>query len=85
MNRKVVEMNVEPIRTAAADEWVNKGEEIAPAPKPRVHKDKRLTVNVPGDMHRRLKLHCVATGILMNDFIEAILKRELAKLPPVNV
>ena len=85
MNRKVIEMVVEPIKPTNGDDWIKKAE-IDDSALPNLDQphDKRLTVTISSEVHRRLKLHCVATGILMNDFVKSVLERALAVVPPVK-
>lgn len=37
---------------------------------------KRLTIDIPVDLHRRLKSHCASRGILMADKIRDLLEGE---------
>ena len=40
---------------------------------------KRFTLDLPEELHRRLKLHCVANGMNMADVIRELVQGYLAK------
>ena len=67
----------------AAENWVG-APAVASAPEPAPAKlegpTKRLTVDIPEDLHRRLKVKCAADGEQMSDVIRDLLLKEY---PPV--
>ena len=60
---------------AEADTWVDSRGEEAPSGKPPV-KLKRLTIDIPADLHRRLKADCAGRDIAMADVIREMLERQ---------
>lgn len=63
----------------AAEEWVqSRAVENAPAAIPS-GPTKRLTVDIPEPMHRRIKLDSVTRGIMISDVIRQLLDE---KYPP---
>lgn len=67
-----------PADTAAIDRWVAGGEPEqrpvpikAPAP---VQEMKRFTIDVPADLHRRIKADCAEQGIKMADLVREMLE-----------
>ena len=66
---KRVEFGQKPRSTRAADAWVEtRG-------KPPV-KMKRLTIDIPADLHRRFKAECARQEVRMADVIRELLERE---------
>jgi hypothetical protein len=62
-----------PQRSASADDWVQAagardGEAAAPM--------KRFTIDVPVELHRRVKAGCAQRGLKMADVLRDLLKRE---------
>ena len=55
---------------AAADEFVGKGDGTSSEP------TKRLTIDVPESLHRRVKTQCAMRGAKMADVIRAMLEKE---------
>jgi predicted HicB family RNase H-like nuclease len=47
----------------------------SPAPKPKP-KGKRLVVDLPDAVHRKLKLKATAEGLSIRDYVLALLKKE---------
>lgn len=39
--------------------------------------NRRLTIDLPADLHLRLKIHCAKSGVTMNDFIRACLEKKV--------
>jgi predicted DNA binding CopG/RHH family protein len=60
-------METKPVRseTTTAEEWVTGGQKM-----------KRLTIDVPEDLHRRIKMGCAARGAKMADEIRELLDKE---------
>jgi ParG len=58
-----------------AEDWVG----AAPAA-PKGIKDgaptKRLTVDIPEDLHRRIKVHCAGKGSQISDIVRELLAKE---------
>jgi ParG len=64
-----------------ADQWVHGGQVGDPVlPKQRVDPgpQKRLTLNLPADLHMAFKGLCVRKGITIQDKVQALIERELA-------
>lgn len=61
-------------RAKSADDWV-----AAPAPekgRAKPEPNKRLTIDIPASLHRRIKSTCAQRGELMADVLREILERE---------
>ena len=58
----------------SAEAWVGTAEPAKPA-KPDVP-TKRLTVDVPEDLHRRIKVDCAGKGVQISDVVRDILFKE---------
>lgn len=57
----------------AADAWVGVSETI-PVKEPKLEgPTKRLTVDIPEDLHRRIKVDCAGKGIQISDVIRELL------------
>lgn len=64
---------------ADADSWV-RGDKPAGATVPL----KRLTLNLPAELHKTFKGQCVREGITIQDKVHRLIERELADQPPVT-
>lgn len=51
-----------------ADAWVDQKRESVPM--------KRLTIDIPQDLHRKFKMDCAAQGVKMADVIREMLERQ---------
>jgi hypothetical protein len=60
-----------------ADEWVRDGNEPEKPTKQEERPQKRLTLNLPADLHTDFKGLCVRNGITIQDKVEAMIAREL--------
>ena len=56
-----------------AEDWV--GARAAPAAAP-AGPTKRLTVDVPAELHKRLKVHCANSERQISDIVRELLERE---------
>ena len=73
--------------TADADEWVQNARpndreakmEIASAPPSPAEAMKRFTIDVPIELHRRIKTQCAMRGSKMADVLRELLEREFPK------
>ena len=64
-----------PPRPASAEEWVRHHREPSPQPdEPR--RFARFTIDVPVDLHRRIKSVCAQRGLKMADVLRELLERE---------
>ena len=64
-----------PPRPASAEEWVRHHREPSPQPdEPR--RFARFTIDVPVDLHRRIKSVCAQRGLKMADVLREQLERE---------
>jgi predicted DNA binding CopG/RHH family protein len=75
------------VAAADADDWVQNARQsdreaktaIAPAPPSPVEAMKRFTIDVPNELHRRIKTQCAMRGAKMADVLREILEREFPK------
>lgn len=63
------------VKAATAEQWVDSGKTEAGGMK-------RFTIDVPAELHRRIKLQCAAQGLKMADEIRALLEKHF---PPKAV
>ncbi|MBB3967187.1 plasmid partition protein ParG [Rhizobium metallidurans] len=88
MSKKTVTMKM-PIAkpTAAADAWVGETTvDVSEGPKPgkvvplhaEVEANKRLTIDVTENLHKRIKAQCAMRGTKMADVIRELLEKEFA-------
>jgi hypothetical protein len=82
MSGKTVQFKI-PAKEAArsADAWVGQGVEphlpgLAPAAAATLPAMKRFTIDVPLDLHARVKIACAQRGLNMADELRRILERE---------
>ncbi len=77
MSKKAIAINV-PVRPATPDAWVEqaKGDTPEAAEKGPM---KRLTVDVPEDLHRDLKLACVQRGEMMSTYVRELLQKAMER------
>lgn len=58
------------------DEWVeNHPEEEPQQPEQQPIKTKRFTMDIPGDLHTRIKSQCALRGVTMHDEVIALLEK----------
>lgn len=71
-SKKVVQMGTRPGKPAPtqAEEWVESRGEL---------KTKRLTLEIPAELHRRVKSQCAARGTKMIDEITALLDQRFPR------
>src|SRR5579872_4782946 len=63
------------------DQWVRGGEgaEAAPPkPQPDTGPQKRLTLNLPADLHTAFKVRCAVKGETIQDRVRVLIERDLA-------
>jgi hypothetical protein len=76
MSKKTVRITTRQRSSAAPQEaWVNNRKAA-----PEVEAVKRLTVDVPAALHRRIKVYCAANDLVMAEAVRAILEE---KFPPM--
>jgi hypothetical protein len=63
---------------ATADEWVRDGNEPEKPARQEEGPQKRLTLNLPADMHTDFKGLCVRKGITIQDKVQDLIANELA-------
>jgi hypothetical protein len=71
---KTVAFNKPRTDASSADRWVA---DAGPAPEQALPKPvamKRFTIDVPADLHRRIKTSCAMEGIQMADMLREILE-----------
>jgi hypothetical protein len=67
---KKVSISSKPASQKIADEWVTSRQVVEPAPEVT----KRLTIDVPADLHSQIKVQCAREGVKMADAIREILR-----------
>jgi hypothetical protein len=68
-----------PVKPASPDDWVKSAKPLereAPAPTEPM---KRFTIDVPVELHRRVKAECARHGVKMADVLRELLEREFPK------
>ena len=81
MSSKTVAFKNPTLLTKPAEDWVGApGEGSAPKPVKHVGPTKRLTVDIPEDLHRRIKVSCAMNDKQITDVVHDILAKEF---PPV--
>ena len=63
---------------ATADEWVRDGNEPEKPARQEEGPQKRLTLNLPAEMHMAFKGLCVRKGVTIQDKVQDLIERELA-------
>ena len=61
--------------TKPAEDWVGVAPAIVKLAKPD-SPTKRLTVDIPEDLHRRIKVHCAGKGMQISDIVRDLLAKE---------
>jgi predicted DNA binding CopG/RHH family protein len=76
MPRKKVPMSSKPTdKPAGVDDWVATRAELPePASQP-VQKIKRLTLDIPESLHRKIKMKAVEQGVAMVDMLRELLDK----------
>jgi hypothetical protein len=72
MTSKTIAFKTPTHAAPAAEKWV----ETRTRPEP-VAPIKRLTLDIPADLHRKLKTHCAATGLNMADLCRDLIVKAL--------
>ena len=62
-------------KPATPDEWVRNAPEQPSAPAAQ-QATKRFTIDVPIDLHSRIKVECAKRGLKMADVLRELLERE---------
>ena len=74
MSTKKVAFGAKPKQTPTPDDWVEKRE--TPTEKPKM---KRLTIDVPEDLHRKIKAECALRGSKIADEVRELLLQKYGK------
>ena len=74
--KKTVAFN-RPSQPAPADAWVGAGADITP-PAASAGPMKRLTIDIPVELHRLVKRECADRGIKMADIVRDLLTKEFS-------
>lgn len=57
-----------------AEDWVGAPPETSSPKPPKLQgPSKRLTVDIPEDLHRRIKIHCAGEGVQISDVVRDLL------------
>jgi hypothetical protein len=61
------------------DAWVKEGRDNFSVPKEDKNKDKvkRLTVDIPEELHRKFKVYCIEKGVNMADVIREMIEERI--------
>lgn len=70
--KKTVVLPSKPRRSADADEWVASRQVEAP-------RTQRLTIDIPVELHRRLKTQCAMDGLSIAEVVRALLVQKYGK------
>jgi len=66
-----------------ADEWVSKGTlETSPpssAASDKVEETTRFTIDIPSELHRKIKSYCALKGVKMKEEIQALLENHFVE------
>ncbi|MFK7161833.1 plasmid partition protein ParG [Marinospirillum sp. MEB164] len=76
MSGKKVAFGAKPKQTPTADDWVEKRETPEDENKPKM---KRLTIDVPEDLHRQIKAECAMRGSKIADEVRELLLQKYGK------
>lgn len=64
----------------SADEWVLQGTaETSPPPANRNEPTTRFTIDIPSDLHRKIKSFCALKGIKMKEEIQKLLENHFVE------
>jgi predicted DNA binding CopG/RHH family protein len=85
--KKVAFKSPRKTETTDADEWVQNARpndreakmEIVSAPPSLAEAMKRFTIDVPEELHRRIKMQCAMRGSKMADVLRNLLEKEFPK------
>ena len=73
-------VNFKPVKPTSSDEWVRNAKPIDREEAPRPSEPtKRFTIDVPIELHRRIKIACADRGLKMADVLRDIFEREFPK------
>lgn len=76
---KKVSIKTKKSREVAADDWV-KSRSASEAITPTIGEAmKRLTIDVPESLHKRIKTYCASHGLIMADEIRSLLEEKFPK------
>jgi hypothetical protein len=78
---KKISFGAKPVeRSAIAEQWVAGKEPTAEAAKPEMGEPmKRLTIDLPASLHKRVKSGCAQRGVKMADEIRRLLEAHFAE------
>jgi hypothetical protein len=63
------------------EQWVREGAGTEKPPEPDPGPQKRLTLNLPADLHTAFKSRCVIDGVTIQEKVRMLIERELAPEP----
>ena len=75
MSGKKIGVSLKPGAEAGAEAWVKKERE--PVQSPQVVPMKRLTIDVPAELHRQLKMKAADEGVKMADLVRSWIQTNL--------
>lgn len=59
-----------------ADEWVSKG--MVEMPLPKLAETTRFTIDIPTELHRKIKSYCALKGVKMKEEIQGLLENHFS-------
>lgn len=65
----------------SAEQWVRGEHESERAPEAEAGPQKRLTLNLPTELHTSFKSRCVLEGVTIQDKVRLLIERDLAAAP----
>jgi hypothetical protein len=86
--KKKVDFSVRPSAAkeklpATPDEWVKEGEGTSANPQEQpTGQHKRLTLNLPAELHTSFKGRCVFEGVTIQDKVRQLIEKSIASEPP---
>jgi hypothetical protein len=73
-------ISFKPMKPASPDDWVKIAKPLdREAPAAPTEPMKRFTIDVPVELHRRVKSECARRGVKMADVLRELLEREFPK------
>jgi ParG len=77
MSTKTIPFRQPASLTRPAEEWVGASSPVTPVKAAKSDAPtKRLTVDIPEELHRRIKMHCAGHGTQISDIIRDLLTKE---------
>lgn len=75
MSTKTIPFRQPTTLTKPAEDWVGAAPAVVKVDKAE-YPTKRLTVDIPENLHRRIKMHCAGKGTQISDIVRDLLAKE---------